>query len=77
MADLGTENRTSSNLQKATHAVGGFEIDLLRNFSVNIESYWKSFDQLVVVNRNKLNATDPNYTSEDGVAYGGDISLKV
>lgn len=76
VADLGTENRTSSNLQKATHAVGGFEIDLLRNFSVNIESYWKSFDQLVVVNRNKLNATDPNYTSENGVAYGGDISLK-
>ena len=66
VADLGTENRTSSNLQKATHAVGGFEIDLLRNFSVNIESYWKSFDQLVVVNRNKLNATDPHYTSYNG-----------
>lgn len=76
ISELGTNTKTSSNLQKSTQLVGGLEIDLMKNLSVNIESYWKRFDQLIVVNRNKLVATDPNYATENGLAYGADISLK-
>ncbi len=73
---LGTEEIAGSNLQKATHAVGGVEIDLIKNLTINIEGYWKRFDQLIVVNRTKLNVSDANYATEEGVAYGGDISAK-
>lgn len=76
ISSLGTGDKTSSNLQKASHLIGGIEIDLFKNFSVNVESYYKSFDQLIVVNRNKIDALTPDYTSENGLAYGGDITLK-
>ena len=73
---LGGEERTASNLQKATHLVGGLEVDVKKNLTLNFESYYKSFDQLIVVNRNKVDAQTPDYTSENGVAYGGDITAK-
>lgn len=76
ISKLGTSELTTSNLQKATHAVGGIELDVIDNLTLNVEAYWKRFDQLIVVNRTKLNDSDPNYTTEEGVAYGADISAK-
>lgn len=76
VSELGSSTITESNLQKSTHVVGGIEIDLLKNLTVNIEGYWKRFDQLIVVNRNKIEASEPNYTTEIGQAQGGDITLK-
>jgi CarboxypepD_reg-like domain/TonB-dependent Receptor Plug Domain len=63
-------------LQKAWHAVGGFEIDLLSNLDVNIEGYYKDFTQLFAINRNKVDARAPDYVVETGKAYGLDFSGK-
>jgi hypothetical protein len=62
-------------LQKAWHAVGGAEIDIMPNMVLNIEPYIKRFTQIVSLNRNKRVASDPNYQSETGQAYGIDFSL--
>lgn len=74
--ELGTATRTSSNLQKASHLIAGIEIDLIKNMTLNVESYYKRFDQLIVVNRNKLLPTTPDFSSENGDAFGGDVTIK-
>lgn len=68
--------RLDNNLQTAKHLVGGFEYDLLENLLINLEGYLKVYDQLIVVNRNKLSATDSDYALETGEAYGAEISAK-
>ena len=76
----------NSKLQKSRHAVAGFEIDLLANLEINIETYIKDFTQITNVNRNKIfdnnteNANRPDilkqdYIIEQGEAYGYDISV--
>lgn len=72
---LGGGQVAESNIQKASHLVGGFELDLNRSLSVNVEGYYKDFNQLIIVNRNKLEASDPNFSTEEGLAYGFDIAL--
>jgi hypothetical protein len=67
---------TKSRLQKAWHAVGGIEHDLTDNIEVNLEGYYKDFTQLISLNRNKVNATDPDFRKEVGEAYGVDITAK-
>lgn len=61
-------------LQRSRHLIAGFEYDLTDKFTINIEGYFKDFPQLVIVNRNKLETTDPNYATEEGEAYGVDFS---
>ncbi len=63
-------------LQKAWHAVFGTEIDLTKKLELNVEPYYKNFTQLIQINRNKLNATDPNFVTETGEAYGIDFTLR-
>lgn len=65
-----------NNLQKAAHAVAGFEADLSKNLDLNVEGYYKKFTQQININRNKESANDPNYIVEDGDAYGFDVLLK-
>lgn len=72
----GTRQATTDRLQKATHAIGGFEVDLSKNLTLNVEGYFKDFTQLININRNKLSAQDPNFAVETGEAYGLDFSLK-
>lgn len=72
----GTTERTKNRIQTATHAVGGIEIDVLDNFDVNIEAYYKKFDQLLALNRSKEVPTDPNYVKETGEAKGIDFLMK-
>lgn len=64
------------NLQTAVHAIGGFEVDVTDKITVNIEGYYKGFNQLIELNRNKLQASDADFVILDGVAYGGDISAE-
>jgi hypothetical protein len=71
-----TENNAVNKLQKAKQAVLGIEFTPLANLDINLEGYYKSFDQLIVVNRNKLSLKDPNYVVEHGNAYGMDVSAK-
>jgi hypothetical protein len=67
---------TADKLQKSTHAVGGLEIDLADNIDLNVEAYYKDFDQLIALNRFKTAPTDKNYFVESGYAKGVDLSLK-
>lgn len=69
-------NPTTSKLQKSQHLIAGFEADIFKNIQVNLEGYVKNYPQLIIVNRNKVDPEDPDYATETGVAYGGDISIK-
>lgn len=66
----------NDKLQKARHLIGGFEFDTKNNLEFNLEGYFKKFDQLVEINRNKNSAAETNYVVETGNAYGVDFSAK-
>jgi len=67
---------TDSKLQRSQHLIAGLEFDLTSGIQFNVEGYYKDFPSLVIVNRNRLSVTEPNYTSEIGEAYGIDFSMK-
>lgn len=78
---------TNGVIQKSRHLVGGFEIDLFKNFEIQIEGYQKYFTQMASVNRDKLfddtpeNADKPDankkdFIMEQGEATGLDITAK-
>ena len=64
-----------SRLQRAWHAIGGVEIDLAPGVMLNVEPYIKEFTQLLAINRNRRESTDPNFQAETGRAVGLDFSL--
>lgn len=64
-----------SRLQKANHIVAGFEWEPFRLFSVSVEGYQKTFNQLISLNRNKRKATDPDFLVEEGSAMGIDFAF--
>ncbi len=83
----GSTKSLNDQLQKARHAIIGFEYDLSRNINLNVEGYYKWFTQLTNVNRNKLyednsaNSDQPDVLKKDfivetGDAYGVDVTLK-
>ncbi|MCB2219704.1 MAG: TonB-dependent receptor [Bacteroidetes bacterium] len=73
-------------LQKAEHAILGFEFDLSSRVTMNLEGYYKNFSQLTNINRNKLldeneypNEPDlitKDFIIEKGYATGADVTLK-
>jgi hypothetical protein len=74
-------------LQKARHAVAGFDYRINKKHTINVESFVKLFDQITNINRDKLFEDDEfnldkpqrlrqNFIVEEGNAYGGDISYK-
>lgn len=84
----GNVSDISHKLQKANHAVAGFEVDITRSINLNIEGYFKRFTQLTNTNRNQIfDESDPSaidqpdvlkkeFIVETGNAYGVDFSLK-
>ncbi len=83
----GTTRKINDELQKARHAILGVEYDLTSRITLNVEGYYKWFNQLTNINRNKLyddNATNsdvPDYLKKDfivesGDAYGVDFTLE-
>ena len=54
-----------SLLQTATHYVVGLEYDLLENLNLNIEGYFKKFNQLIGINRNKFFDDIPEFSNEE------------
>lgn len=77
-----------SKLQKARHAVFGFEFDINSFSEINIEGYVKDFTQITNINRDKLFDNTPenqdkpgflreSYIIEDGRAMGYDITYKL
>ncbi len=77
----------TNRLQRSSQVVFGFEWDILKNLSVNIEGYYKYYPQLTSLNRNKLyddteaNSNIADYYKKDfvletGDAEGVDVSIK-
>lgn len=71
----GSRTPTKDKLQKAWHALGGFEFDLNAGWEINVEGYYKKFSQLIGISRNKLVVEDPDFETEKGNAYGIDLSF--
>lgn len=80
-------DEVKTRLQKATHAIGGFELDLGQNSYLNVEGYLKNFTQLTNINRNKVFDNNPpfldkpaelreDYIIEKGKAYGLDFTYQ-
>ncbi len=83
----GTTRDVTHSLQKATHAIAGFEYDLGKFFTVNVEGYYKWFTQLTNMNRNKIYDDNPDtyqipdvvkkdFIVETGEAKGVDVVFK-
>jgi outer membrane receptor protein involved in Fe transport len=74
--ELNTNKTVTNRLQKAYHAIAGFEIDVNDNWDLNVEPYYKNFIQLIGINRNKTTAETADFNTETGKAYGIDFSSK-
>lgn len=83
----GSVRQVQNPLQRASHVVGGFEYDLSRKASINLEGYYKHFGQVTNLNRDKLYNDTPefankpdelkkDFTLESGNAYGADLLVK-
>jgi len=83
----GKEKEVRNGLQYAWHAIIGTEYDLNKNWSLNIEGYYKLFTQLSNLNQNKLyddvsqfsNISDvykKDFIIESGRSVGIDFLLK-
>lgn len=66
----GTGEIAPHRLQKAWHAVSGLEVDITQQINATVEVYYKDFTQLIQINRNKIQAEDPDFVIETGEAYG-------
>jgi hypothetical protein len=77
----------TDRLQKARHAVAGMEYQITKRISVNTEAFYKRFDQITNINRDKLfnddlfNQSKParlrqDFIIETGDAYGADATFK-
>ena len=83
----GNTKEIKSHLQLGKHAIFGFEVDLNKYININIEGYYKRFNQLANLNRNKLydersvgdeipDALKKDFIVETGDAYGVDFAIK-
>ena len=79
--------QTPNGLQYAWHAIGGFELDIFKNLSINVEGYYKHFSQLSNINQNKTyddiaefsqiaDVYKKDFIIESGQSYGVDLLLK-
>jgi hypothetical protein len=83
----GSYTEIKAPLQLGRHAILGFEYDLTKYININVEGYYKWFNQLTNLNRNKLFDDNPEnskipdalkkeFIVETGSAYGVDFSAK-
>lgn len=87
LSKSGEVNTVNSSIQRANHLVSGIELDLFKNFELDVEVYQKFFNQIININRDKVfddnttNANRPeelkkNFVIEQGRARGFDVVLK-
>ncbi len=62
--------------QQADHYVVGISGNLTEQASVNIETYYKRYNSLIVYNRDKIDASDPDYIQGEGNSYGAEVTLR-
>mgnify|MGYP001026422807 CR=1 FL=1 len=83
----GSRTEVTAPLQLGRHAIFGFEYDVTKYLSLNVEGYYKWFNQLTNLNRNKLydenqvgnqvpDSMRKDFIVETGNAYGVDVSAK-
>lgn len=79
--------RPDNGLQLSWHGVTGFEYDISKYLSLNVEGYYKYFPQLSNINLRKVYDDTPEFINEEdifkkdfiiesGYAYGADVLLK-
>lgn len=84
---FGDTKSIKNGIQKAWHAIAGFEYDLTKYLMLNVEGYYKYFDRLSNINQNKIyedvaqfseqpDVLKKDFIMEDGVSYGVDVLLK-
>jgi hypothetical protein len=87
VTESGKEKAVKNGLQYAWHAIVGYELDLNKNLTVNIEAYYKYFSQLSNINQNKLyddvaqfseidDVFKKDFIIESGKSYGADLLVK-
>jgi hypothetical protein len=87
VTESGKEKEVRNGLQYAWHAIVGYELDLNKHLSVNIEAYYKYFSQLSNINQNKLyddvaefsdidDVFKKDFIIESGKSYGADLLVK-
>jgi hypothetical protein len=83
----GSTHTVKNSLQYSWHGIVGSEIDLSKNWSVNIEGYYKYYPQLSNINQNKLyedisafsqipEIQKKDFIIETGKSIGTDVLLK-
>lgn len=83
----GKVKEVRNGLQYAWHAIAGYEVDLNKYWSINVEAYYKYFSQLSNINQNKMYDSDElfadvddvfkkDFIIETGKSYGVDVLLK-
>lgn len=83
----GNERAVKNGLQYAWHGIVGYEWDITKYLSINVEAYYKYFSQLSNINQNKLyddlaefsdvaDVYKKDFIIESGKSYGADLLLK-
>jgi hypothetical protein len=62
--------------EQADHFVFGLEGNLYRTLSMNFQTYYKYYSSLVMYNRDKVDALDPDYIGGTGEAYGFETLIR-
>jgi hypothetical protein len=62
--------------EQADHFVFGLSGNLSELASLNLEAYYKNYGSLVVYNRDKVDATDPDYVQGTGRSYGLELMYR-
>jgi hypothetical protein len=62
--------------EKAIHFVTGIDGNLDARTSLSFQTYYKYYSSLVVYNRDKIDASDPDYIQGTGKSYGAEVLLR-
>jgi hypothetical protein len=62
--------------QQADHYVAGLSGNITEQTSLNLEGYYKHYGSLVVYNRDKLEAAEPDFIQGKGKSYGAEVMLR-
>jgi hypothetical protein len=62
--------------EKAVHFVTGVDGNLDAKTSISLQTYYKYYSSLVVYNRDKIDASDPDYIQGTGKSYGAEVLLR-
>ena len=76
VVNLFTGFLTTTSLQRSAHGVVGFEYDIFPGFDMNVETYYKDYDPLLALNRNRISSDEPIFVEESGEAYGLDFLFR-